>query len=128
MKIYAGRRTCDYGLCGQCKNHLVERHDDAKNVWPLFLYCLLFGFHMSVFGGSYHHDFVYSGNTLWKLIPCPVREWWIYEIVLLPDYRDCTIDYPVSTFEDKNMDCFNLIMITVQVSLREALMQWRMKI
>ena len=76
-----------------------------KNIWPLFLYCLLFDFHTSEFGGSYHLYFVYSGNTLWLLIPRSMREWWIDEIALLADYRECTtIDYPASIFEDKTMD------------------------
>ena len=75
VKRYTGRRACNYVLCEQCKDYLVVRYDDAKNVWPLFLYCLLFDFHTSVFGGSYHHYFVHRCNTLWQLIPRSIREW-----------------------------------------------------
>ena len=104
VKGYTGRNARDYVLCGECKNYLVERQDDSKNMWPLFLYSVLFGSHKSVFFATQYHYSVHRAEDLWRLIPQSMREWWIDEIKLLAEYSDCTLDHPSSIFEDKTMD------------------------
>jgi hypothetical protein len=104
VKGYTGRNTREYEIFQECKNYLVERQDDAKNMWPLFLYSVLFGFHKSVFHGTQYHYSAHRAETLWRLIPQSMREWWIDELALLVEYSECTMDYPKPIFEDKTMD------------------------
>ena len=104
IKSASGRRTRNYCLCNECNNYLVEKQDSEKNVWPLFLFHLLFGSHTPVFGNTQSHWDICGGSTLWRLIPQSMRHWWIDEIKTLPGYSDCTIVHPVSVFEDKTLD------------------------
>jgi hypothetical protein len=65
VKGYTGRNARDYVLCGECKNYLVERQDDTKNIWPLFLYSVLLGSNKSVFFGTQYPYSVHRAEDLW---------------------------------------------------------------
>jgi hypothetical protein len=95
---------CEYNICSQCKCHLVDKDDSPENVWHLFLYCLLFGWHTSSFQGKIYHHSILGGKTLWRFIPQSIREWWIDEIAEHAAHNTCTLDSPASVFDDKTSD------------------------
>ena len=99
-----------YNLCEECSQFLKadkdERDDSSKNTWPGFLWALLSGSHEPEFGAKYRYHDVYSGKTLWQLIPRSMREWWIRSIQHINSfgiypYEGCSLTTPEPIFHDK---------------------------
>ena len=105
----SGRNAQTYILCEQCYNYLVMKEEDTKNVWPLFLYSVLFGVQENMLGEAYCNHQVCGGNNLWRLIPRTMRQWWVDEISTVDSYAACTADYPEPVFEDKTIDLSKFI-------------------
>ena len=75
VKSYTGSRACDYTLCQQCNEYLVNRNNKPENIWPSFYYRLLTGSHSCTFGENYNFYDVYDTGVLWQLIPTTMRPW-----------------------------------------------------
>ena len=99
-----GRRGRELNLCKECKCYLADRENDPKNLWPIFLYSVLFGTSQGVFLDSVHHYSVCGAETLWRLIPQSMRPWWTSEIAKYDAYNSCTIESPAAVFEDKTLE------------------------
>ena len=110
ITAYTGSRSCQYVLCHQCYQYLVEKEDHFKNIWPSFYWILLSGSYKDFFNTSYNFFDIYKNGMLWKFIPKTMRMWWIDAIKTLKDrsgsifpYEHCTIDLPPPIFEDKTI-------------------------
>ena len=99
-----GRRGRELNLCKECKCYLADRENDPKNLWPIFLYSVLFGTSQGVFLDSVHHYSVCGAETLWRLMPQSMRPWWTSEIAKYDAYNSCTIESPAAVFEDKTLE------------------------
>ena len=95
-------------MCKQCYEYLVKKKNDDKNLWPSFLWQLLSGSHKTKFEGTYNFFDVYDDGFLWRFIPYSMRQWWLRETKAITGsyhnhnpYRDITLDYPPSIFNDK---------------------------
>ena len=104
IKSSSGRGSRTYSLCDECKNYLVFQDEDEGNIWPLFLYHLLFGSHDAKFRHAQYHYSVCGGEVLWRLVPPTMRGWWLEEIKSIPEYSGCTADHPQSVFVDKTSE------------------------
>lgn len=111
VKAYTGRNARNYNLCQECFDYLVEERDPVKCAWPTFLWLLLTGTHKSIFNGEHHFFCVYGGDVIWRFIPNSMRSWWIHSVKYLEvlsevphPYLECTVDYPLSLFDDKTID------------------------
>eukprot|EP00984_Skeletonema_dohrnii_P023809 scaffold12895_cov164-Skeletonema_dohrnii-CCMP3373.AAC.6 len=97
---------------GRRRRRKLERdpvQNEFKNTAYAFLWDILSGYHKSDTFESYHFYDVY-GEMLWQLIPVSMRPWWADALKEITDsygecpYRNCSIDYPPSMFEDKTED------------------------
>ena len=69
----SGARQCNYILCNECKEYLVENKNHEKYIWPSFLWNILSMGNKSVFNGEYKYHDIYGGEHLWSLIPQSMR-------------------------------------------------------
>ena len=105
----SGARQCNYILCNECKEYLVENKNHEKYIWPSFLWNILSMGNKSVFNGEYKYHVIYGGEHLWSLIPQSMRLWWIDAVKNINyqnnvPYDHITIDTPPSIFIDKTID------------------------
>jgi len=71
----SGARQCDYILCNECNEYLVENTNHQRYIWPSFLWNILSKGNKSAFDGGYKYYSIYSGEHLWSLIPQSMRLW-----------------------------------------------------
>lgn len=67
------------------------------------LYHLLLGLHLLKFGDT-QHNIVYGRQTLWRLVPQSMRNWWLREAHTIAEHSEYTINCPEPMFEDKKLD------------------------
>jgi len=69
-------------------------------MWPSFFWDILVG--TAATGIPFH--VTYTPEYLWKFIPIPVRQFWVKSIQDWGMYAECSLDYPVSLFQDHTND------------------------
>jgi len=94
-----------YHLCDSCHDFLGQHDDDKKrsswaSMWPSFFWDILVG--TAATGIPFH--VTYTPEYLWKFIPIPVRQFWVKSIQDWGMYAECSLDYPVSLFQDHTND------------------------
>ena len=96
----------DYILCEECKEYLVSKNNDPKNIWPVFIWNLLSGGHLSQFHGERNFYDVYGGRYVWSIIHRTIFPWWIDSIKTILEnncpYADVSLNNLPSIFERQN--------------------------
>ena len=54
VKSYTRQRVCNYILCHQCHEYLVQNNNNPKYIWPSFYCKIISGYHKSTFNGNYN--------------------------------------------------------------------------
>ncbi len=98
----------DYNLCDECFEVCKNGSSEFKHAWPAFLWNILRHDCRSAFGGGGYFNQIYSGETLWKIIPRTMRPWWLDSVLdinhhAMYPFEHCSLDNPAPMFEDRTI-------------------------
>ena len=109
MRVSCSRSSNEarpYYLCESCHDFLAQHDDEKKrfswaSMWPSFFWDILVGTDAST---SVPFHMTYTPDYLWQFIPIPVRRYWLKSIEEWGVYSECSLDFPVSLFQDRTND------------------------